>query len=129
MSCSSCNNYTLVILYGNLCYDCSYFLPNCNTCTNSTICITCLNGFVMNSSICKNCSSAMPNCYLCTTLNICTQCINSTFLIINNLIIYAPFAQILYKIVINAVQLFNAQNASTIQTQCYSIIYAKHVCK
>jgi hypothetical protein len=51
--------------------NCSSVMVGCIRCTVSTVCLSCDDGFFLNTTIskCTNCSIQFPNCNLCNSTN------------------------------------------------------------
>ncbi len=65
--CMSClNGY----FSAGSCKTCS---ANCHNCQNN-VCLSCKQGYILQSGTCTSCSVFMPNCYTCLSSTICTKC-------------------------------------------------------
>ena len=60
---------------GLLCVACS---ANCNSCSSSTSCTVCLNGFFLDGAVCTKCSAP---CGLCTSSTFCVSCVGAFYML------------------------------------------------
>lgn len=74
LECTVCaSGYVLV---NGACRLCSSFMPNCNTCSSTTLCSTCYNGYALTAGNlgCDKCSNTIPDCVSCSSSTVCTSC-------------------------------------------------------
>ncbi len=62
-----------------ICTLCTYFIPDCNNCYNTTYCSSCITGFSEvttspGNRSCLNCTMSIDNCTDCSTSVYCTIC-------------------------------------------------------
>ena len=97
------NQYIMDIKDYTIYRKCSYYMENCDTCNQTNICLTCMNGFGLynDGKKCVNdndnlyyknstdglyylCNNTLDYCERCSNENICSKC-NSDYVLINNL--------------------------------------------
>lgn len=66
------------------CRMCSLDLTGCQSCLNSSLCLTCFPNYYLDSSskTCRICdsSSSLKGCYYCKSSTVCTVCAQSYYL-------------------------------------------------
>ena len=70
-----------------MCINCP---TGCATCTNGTLCTSCIQGYYLNGMLCTNC---MPVCKTCDDSTSCSSCNNN--LIISGTVCTCPTSQVL----------------------------------
>lgn len=78
--CSLCDSHYYVQEYPNTtasCLLCANAITGCDTCTNTSLCLTCLAPTYQPSGVsCVLCSVYIPNCLNCTDNVTCTGCVD-----------------------------------------------------
>lgn len=74
LDCSLCNSG--YILVDGVCRLCSSFIPDCKSCSSTTVCTGCKVGYALTAGNlgCATCTSFMADCVTCTSSSVCTGC-------------------------------------------------------
>ncbi len=95
------------------CLNCSDAIPGCAACLNSTLCTSCLSGYLLVNETCLTpenftcqagfyadptqnfacimCSDAMPDCGECMNATVCLSCVDGYALVNNTCIVACPY--------------------------------------
>lgn len=62
------------------CLPSNCLVPDCNSCPNTSICVTCRQGYALAQNRCQRISCSTPNCLFCDAAQSCLKCFSNSTL-------------------------------------------------